>query len=90
MAMNKLPDIDIDFAHDRKDDVVELIFEKYGRNMRGGGRLLDLPGPERLCGGRQSAGCGRAGSPQIHGSFSVGLRRRLGAGRTDVRHWRCG
>jgi DNA polymerase III alpha subunit len=31
MALNKLPDIDIDFPHDRKDDVVDLIFEKYGR-----------------------------------------------------------
>jgi DNA polymerase-3 subunit alpha len=31
MALHKLPDIDIDFAHDRKDDVVKLIFDKYGR-----------------------------------------------------------
>jgi DNA-directed DNA polymerase III PolC len=31
MALNKLPDIDIDFPHDRKDDVVEIIFEKYGK-----------------------------------------------------------
>lgn len=31
MALNKLPDIDIDFPHDRKDDVVDLIFTKYGR-----------------------------------------------------------
>ncbi|MBI3191482.1 MAG: DNA polymerase III subunit alpha, partial [Pedosphaera parvula] len=30
MALNKLPDIDVDFPHDRKDDVVELIFAKYG------------------------------------------------------------
>ncbi len=30
MALNKLPDIDIDFPHDRKDDVVQLIFAKYG------------------------------------------------------------
>lgn len=30
MALNKLPDIDIDFAHDRKDAVVDLIFRKYG------------------------------------------------------------
>ncbi len=30
MALHKLPDIDIDFAHDRKDDVVKLVFEKYG------------------------------------------------------------
>lgn len=31
MALHKLPDIDIDFAHDRKDDVVALILKKYGR-----------------------------------------------------------
>jgi DNA-directed DNA polymerase III PolC len=30
MALNKLPDIDVDFAHDRKDAVVELMFAKYG------------------------------------------------------------
>jgi DNA polymerase III alpha subunit/nucleotidyltransferase/DNA polymerase involved in DNA repair len=30
MALNKLPDIDIDFAHDVKEDVVKLLFEKYG------------------------------------------------------------
>ena len=33
MAMKKLPDIDIDFAHDRKDDVVDIIFEIYGRKF---------------------------------------------------------
>ena len=32
MAMHKLPDIDIDFPHDRKDDVVDLLFAKYGRD----------------------------------------------------------
>jgi DNA-directed DNA polymerase III PolC len=31
MALNKLPDIDIDFPHDRKDDVVKLIFDRYGK-----------------------------------------------------------
>ena len=31
MKLNKLPDIDIDFPHDRKDDVIDLIFEMYGR-----------------------------------------------------------
>jgi DNA-directed DNA polymerase III PolC len=30
MAMHKLPDIDVDFPHDRKDDVVNLLFKKYG------------------------------------------------------------
>jgi DNA-directed DNA polymerase III PolC len=29
MALNKLPDIDVDFPHDRKDDVVDIIFAKY-------------------------------------------------------------
>ena len=31
MALNKLPDIDIDFPHDKKDDVVQLIFARHGR-----------------------------------------------------------
>jgi DNA polymerase-3 subunit alpha len=30
MAMHKLPDIDVDFPHDRKDDVIDLIFARYG------------------------------------------------------------
>jgi len=32
MALNKLPDIDVDFPHDRKDDVVNILFAKYGRD----------------------------------------------------------
>ncbi len=30
MALQKLPDIDVDFPHDRKDDVVDILFTKYG------------------------------------------------------------
>jgi len=30
MALHKLPDIDLDFPHDRKDDVIDLIFKKFG------------------------------------------------------------
>jgi DNA-directed DNA polymerase III PolC len=30
MTLNKLPDIDLDFPHDRKDDVVDLVFRRYG------------------------------------------------------------
>jgi DNA-directed DNA polymerase III PolC len=30
MKLQKLPDIDIDFPHDRRDEVVDLIFERYG------------------------------------------------------------
>jgi len=33
MALNKLPDIDLDFPHDRKDDVVSLILEKFGHEQ---------------------------------------------------------
>jgi len=32
MMLDKLPDIDLDFAHDKKDDVIDLIFKKYGRD----------------------------------------------------------
>lgn len=31
MALHKLPDIDIDFAHDVKDEVVKIVSQKYGR-----------------------------------------------------------
>ncbi len=30
MALNKLPDVDIDFPQDCKDDVIDLLFAKYG------------------------------------------------------------
>lgn len=30
MRLNKLPDIDVDFPHDRKDDVVDLVFQRFG------------------------------------------------------------
>jgi nucleotidyltransferase/DNA polymerase involved in DNA repair len=33
MLLDKLPDIDIDFPHDRKDDVIDLIFRKYPRGQ---------------------------------------------------------
>ncbi len=29
MALNKLPDIDVDFPHDRRDEVVEMLFKKH-------------------------------------------------------------
>jgi DNA-directed DNA polymerase III PolC len=32
MALNKLPDIDVDFPHDRKNDVVNILFAKYGQD----------------------------------------------------------
>ncbi|HOW68628.1 MAG TPA: DNA polymerase III subunit alpha, partial [Verrucomicrobiota bacterium] len=31
MQLRKLPDVDVDFPHDRKDEVIDLIFARYGR-----------------------------------------------------------
>ena len=51
MALNKLPDIDIDFPHDRKDDVVKIIFAKYGKvHCAVVGGFSDFSGPECLRG----------------------------------------
>jgi error-prone DNA polymerase len=30
MAMHKLPDIDIDFPHDRREEVIEILFRRHG------------------------------------------------------------
>ena len=85
MALNKLPDIDIDFPHDRKDDVVNFIFAKYGReHCAVVGGFSTFQAPKRLCGRGQGAGRGGTRGAQVHRAFSVELRRRLGAGRTDA------
>jgi DNA polymerase-4 len=42
MALNKLPDIDIDFPHDRKDDVVDLIFAGSNARWSAGSRRFRL------------------------------------------------
>ena len=50
MALDKLPDIVIDFAHDRKDEVVQILFEKYGgEHCAVVGGILDVPGAKRIC-----------------------------------------
>jgi DNA polymerase III alpha subunit len=80
MALHKLPDIDIDFAHDVKDDVVKIIFKKYGRDQCGGGRFLHLSGAQCVCRSGQGVGRGGAGGAQVHRTFPLGIWRRLGAG----------
>ena len=85
MALNKLPDIDIDFAHDRKDDVVKThLREIWPRALRGRGRLLDLPSTKRVRGSRQSARRRGTRSAAIHRTFPVEFRRWLGC-RTSRR-----
>ncbi len=67
MQLNKLPDIDIDFPHDRKDDVIDLIFEKiWTRAHGGGGRLFHLPGARRGRGRREGAGRFGVPDPAVH------------------------
>ena len=34
-ARNEPPDIDVDFEHDRREDVIQYIYEKYGRDRAG-------------------------------------------------------
>ncbi len=92
MALNKLPDIDIDFPHDRKDDVVDIIFAKYGREHCAvvGGFSHSRPGVRlrtwRKCSAWPNAKC--AGSPTIsRGALvAVGCRTNThrAAGRSCV------
>jgi len=88
MALHKLPDIDIDFAHDFKDDVVKLIFEKYGRNhcaVVGGFSTFQARSAfaevAKVLGWR-SARCGSLRP------LSVEFWRWLGAGRADAKRRR--
>ena len=86
MALNKLPDIDMDFPHDRKDDVVDLIFAKYGReHCAVVGGFSTFQARSAVCRRGEGAGRGRTRSAPVHRTFSVELRRRLGAGRTYAR-----
>ena len=86
MALNKLPDIDVDFPArpQRRRGGSDLCQIRPGA-LRRGGRLLDLPGPQRLCGRGEGAGRGRTRSAPVHRTFPVELWRRLGAGRTHAR-----
>src|SRR5207244_10573696 len=34
-ARNETPDIDIDFEHERREEVIQYIYEKYGRDRAG-------------------------------------------------------
>ncbi|MBV8089970.1 MAG: hypothetical protein JO139_10440, partial [Alphaproteobacteria bacterium] len=34
-ARNEPPDIDVDFEHERREEVIQYIYEKYGRNRAG-------------------------------------------------------
>ena len=43
MALHKLPDIDVDFPHDRKDDVIYILFAKYGPQQPAGSRTSRFP-----------------------------------------------
>ena len=34
-ARNEPPDIDVDFEHERREEVIQYIYEKYGRHRAG-------------------------------------------------------
>ena len=61
MALHKLPDIDIDFPHDRKDDVVNLSCAKYGAaHCAVVGGFSTFQARSAFGGCRQGAGHGRS------------------------------
>ena len=85
---NEPPDIDVDFEHERREEVIQAIYEKYGRERVGHGlRGHLLPGQERAArdgqGLRPLARAGR--SPHASWSattiLSMPISARLQRGR---------
>ena len=80
MALHKLPDIDIDFPHDRKDDVVKLIFDKYGpEHCAVVGGFSTFQARSAFAEVAKVLGVAEREVRQVHRAFPVELRRRLGA-----------
>ena len=82
------PDIDVDFEHERREEVMQYIYEKYGRAPRRARRHRHhLPLALGRARGRQGlrpvGGCGRR--PLRH-RLGLVLRRRAGGGRQAHRH----
>jgi error-prone DNA polymerase len=50
------PDIDVDFEHERREEVIQYIYGKYGRERRHRGRGHQLPHAQRHPRRRQGAG----------------------------------
>jgi nucleotidyltransferase/DNA polymerase involved in DNA repair len=85
MKMHKLPDIDVDFPHDRRDEVAEMLLERHGAGARGGGgRVFDLPVAQRLRGDREDpGGVGVPDPPHLH-AHAAGAGARRGGVRGGV------
>ena len=79
------PDIDVDFEHERREEVIQYIYEKYSRRRAalltvgdvGPEALLELSprnGRRGCCGGarRRQRGGPRRGAPTLHNCFIPG------------------
>jgi error-prone DNA polymerase len=81
------PDIDVDFEHQRREEVIQYVYEKYGprsRGARGDGDLL--PAAERSARSRQGARpVARAGRPCLEAAFVVGRKIRAAGARPRSR-----
>jgi error-prone DNA polymerase len=56
------PDIDVDFEHERREEVIQYIYAKYGARARRAGRHGDhLPPAQRTARRGQGAGAGQCG-----------------------------
>ena len=79
---NEAPDIDVDFEHERREEVLQYVYEKYGRDRAGiGAGIEDAIGPADA---RQAFDCGAtpaAGRPsererqRLFGVHRVAVRR---------------
>ena len=64
---NEPPDIDVDFEHERREEVIQYIYEKYGRDRAGlAATVITLPGPFGAARGGQGV---RAFRRRDHGDF---------------------
>ena len=82
------PDIDLDIEHQRREEVIQYVYERYGRDRaRAGGERHHVPAPFRAAGDGQGRGpptrsgrrAGQVGEPLGRRSGSVrraGLRTR--------------
>ena len=68
---NEAPDIDIDFEHERREEVLQYIYEKYGRE-RAGMTAEVITYRRALGGARRRQGAGVVAGPHRHAGQGAG------------------
>ena len=93
---NEPPDIDVDFEHQRREEVIQYIYAKYGRERAALAATRDqLPAAQRAARRRQGAGPrSAAGRPRSRDRMhwwdgAQDLPKRVARGRARSRRARC-